>query len=117
MEPGEIKKLPDMEGSSDDEQQPSNWKKFKLNIRLILEAMKKQEIYNALLFFVITGLIVPSYEDITYYFLIDVCHITQDEYDILNMCQSFGIILGIVIFYSFLKNVETWKIILAYLIL
>jgi hypothetical protein len=81
----------------------SKWKRFKLNIRLITNALKKEEIKNALLFFVITGLMVPSYEDITYYFLIDICHITQDQYDILNMYQSFGIILGIVIFFSFLK--------------
>lgn len=41
----------------------SNWSLFMLNIELIYEALRNPEIYKVILFFGITGCIIPSYED------------------------------------------------------
>lgn len=64
----------------------SRMSQFKLNIRLIWIALKNKEIYRSLLFFIITGFILPNFEDVQYYFLLNDCNISQDDYDQLNMC-------------------------------
>lgn len=64
-------------------------------------------------FFFVTGFIVPNYDDIVYYFLLNDCKITADQYAYLNMSQSIGIILGLGMYVSCLKSVEVWKLILA----
>ena len=48
--------------------------------------------------------------------MIDTCKLTTDQYDYLNMCQSTGIIIGIVLFVVKLKHCEVWKLILAELV-
>jgi hypothetical protein len=80
-------------------------------------AIQNQEIYRSLIFFGATGFLVPNYDDITYYFLLNSCKITPDQYAYLNMSQSIGIILGLTIYVNFLKNTEVWKLILASLFL
>jgi hypothetical protein len=47
--------------------------------------MKNKEIYLTLAFFVITGFINPDYNEVMYYFLLDDCKLTQDQYDYLNI--------------------------------
>jgi hypothetical protein len=69
-----------------------------------------------LIFFTVTGFLVPNYDDVTYYFLLDTCLITQSEYDYLNMSQSIGIIFGIALYVNFLKKTEVWKLILSSLV-
>ena len=66
-----------------------------------------------MIFFFATGFIIPNYDDIVYYFLLNDCKITQDQYAYLNMSQSVGIILGLAMYVSCLKSVEVWKLILA----
>ena len=47
--------------------------------------MKNREIYLTLLFFTIRGALIPNFDSMQYYFLIEKCQITQDQYDFLNM--------------------------------
>ena len=69
-----------------------------------------------LLFFGITGCIIPNYEDVQYYFLLDTCGLSVKQYGYLNMTQSVGLVVGIAFFIVKLKNVEVWKLILVSLI-
>jgi len=120
MEPGEI--VESLDGSTNENSllqndgERSKWSILKLNFKLIWEAMKNKEILNGILFFVITGCIIPNFEDVQYYFLIDTCHLTKDQYDYLNICQSVGIIFGITAFVFKLKQYDVWKLILASLV-
>lgn len=47
--------------------------------------MKNREIYLILLFFVLTGFINPDFGELMYYFLLDDCHLSQDQYDFLDI--------------------------------
>jgi hypothetical protein len=85
--------------------------KFCLNIKLIWNNLQNRELYCPLLFFVITGLVVPNLEDVLYYFLLDTCKLSKEQYDILNMMQSVGIVLGTAMFIAFFKETEVWKLI------
>jgi len=51
--------------------------KLKKNLRDIYEAMTLPEIYQVVLYFIILGIIGPSFSDFMYYFLLDVCKITK----------------------------------------
>lgn len=65
---------------------PEEMTKFealKLNIKLIWVALRHREIYNCLLYFMIIGLILPQFEDVHYYFLLNKIKMSKDEYDYL----------------------------------
>lgn len=64
-----------------------------------------------MIFFVVCGFIIPAFENVQYYFLIDKCAITQGEYSFLNMCQSIGLAIGIMIYLFWLKTTEVSKVI------
>jgi hypothetical protein len=98
------------------EAERSKWATLKLNIKLIYAALRHREIYRPLFFFMLTGFTIPIYEDVQYYFLIDTCKLTQVQYDYLNICQSVGIIVGIVIYSLWLMKTEVWKLVAASLI-
>ena len=95
---------------------PSTAQLFCLNIKMIWAALKNKEIYCPLIFFIITGLIIPNLEDVHYYFLLDTCGLSKAQYDVLNMGQSVGILLGTTMFIVFFRETEVWKLILASLL-
>jgi len=66
-------------------QNRSKWEIFKINVYMIYASIQNPEIYKPLIFFVSTGFMVPNYDDVTYYFLLDTCKISQESYDYLNM--------------------------------
>ena len=51
--------------------------KLRQNLRDIYQAMTLPEIYQVVLYFVILGILGPSFGDFSYYFLLDVCNITK----------------------------------------
>lgn len=80
---------------------------------MIADAIKNKEIYMPLIFFVATGFMVPNYDDVTYFFLLNFCRISHEQFTYLAMNQSLGIIIGLIVYVKYLKNVEVWKLILA----
>ena len=89
---------------------------LKTNILMIYDSIQNKEIYMPLLFFTVTGFMVPNYDDVTYYFLLNFCRISHEQFTYLSMNQSLGIIIGLIVYVKYLKNVEVWKLILASLI-
>ena len=89
----------------------SGCEQFALNIKLIIQSMKNKEIYLTLVFFILTGFINPDFGDLMFYFLLDDCKLSQDQYDFLNIMQSVGIIIGIIIYMNYLQNFEVKKLI------
>jgi hypothetical protein len=82
----------------------SLWSSFKRNGLLIWGVMKDKVILMAMFYFVLSGFLIPQLEDVQYYFLTDSCHLTQEQYDILNVCQSTGLIIGTLAFTAFFKE-------------
>jgi len=132
MEPGEITEYTslkdglDKKNDSDDEesqtlnnqdlskpQTRSKYENLKTNILMIYDSIQNKEIYMPLIFFIVTGFMVPNYDDVTYYFLLNFCQISHQQYTYLAMNQSLGVIIGLIVYVKYLKNVEVWKLILA----
>lgn len=61
--------------------------------------MRYPEIYMALLYFVLQGLLVPNYDDLHYIFLTEKCGITTFMYDFLNVLTFVGT-LGLTVAYN-----------------
>ena len=127
MEPGEITDLKQEEpqplelgaGADDQErllsgpeqQRPVRARKSRsccqklfLNLKLIWIAGMHAPIYCTLGFFIIRGALVPTLDNAQYYFLLEKCGIAQDQYDFLNLGQSVGIIIGTIIYVTFLTK-------------
>lgn len=98
------------------QRQMTNYEKFCLNIKLIGNTLRHKKILNALTFFFITGMMLPQFEDIQFYFLLNKCGISQAEYDMMNIFQSVGILSGIIIYMAVLTKVEVWKLVFSSLI-
>ena len=98
------------------QRQMTTYEKFCLNIKLIGDTLKHKKIMNALTFFFITGMMLPQFEDIQFYFLLNKCGISQAEYDMMNIFQSIGILTGIIVYMAKLTKTEVWKLIFASLI-
>lgn len=94
----------------------TNYEKFCLNIKLIGDTLRHKKIMNALTFFFITGMMLPQFEDIQFYFLLNKCGISQAEYDMMNIFQSVGILSGIILYMAVLTKVEVWKLVFSSLI-
>ena len=70
-----------------------------------------------MIFFVMMGLVIPTYDNIHYYFLLNTCGMSTSEYDLLFILNFLGIAIGTVVYLSFLRNVEVWKLIFISLII
>jgi hypothetical protein len=84
---------------------------FLLNCKLISRALKHKEIYRPMIFFIITGILIPNLEDALYYFLLDTCGLSKEQYSFLNISQSIGIILGTSLYIGFFRTSQVWVLI------
>lgn len=80
---------------------------------MIYDSIQNKEIYMPLIFFTVTGFMVPNYDDVNYFFLLNYCKINHEQFTYLAMNKSIGIIIGLIVYVKYLKNVEVWKLILA----
>lgn len=56
--------------------------------------MSHPPIFYSVIFFIIRGCLIPNLDNIHYYFLTEELEFSQDDYDMLNLCQSVGAIVG-----------------------
>lgn len=82
-----------------------------MNFKLIWKAGKNGPIYMTIIYFILRGLIVPTYDSIQYYFLMQETQITKDQYDFLSVGQSIGVIIGTIIYMKWLMRYQVWKLI------
>ena len=95
----------------------SKYEAFKLNLKLIYRALRNEEIHRPLIFFLMLGFVIPTFDNIHYYFLLNTCGMTLTEYDLLSILSYVGVAIGTLIYLKFLRNVEVWKLIFASLII
>lgn len=82
-----------------------------LNFKLIWRAAKNQPIYATIIFFLVRGLLVPTFDNIQAYFLLNKAGITNDEYDFLSIGQSIGTLVGTIIYMTCLTRYQAWKLV------
>ena len=63
------------------------------------------------------GLVIPTFDNIHYYFLLNDCGLTTSEYDLLYTLNFVGIAIGTILYLNFLRNVEVWKLIFTSLVI
>ena len=61
----------------------SKCRAFISNLGLIWNSLKHEVLYKTMIFFLFVGLFLPCFEDLQYYFVIDECGLTQDQFDFL----------------------------------
>lgn len=72
--------------------------------------MTLPEIYQVVLYFVILGILGPSFGDFSYYFLLDVCNISKFQYSMLGAFGKVTTIMGVFVYKQYLKEIEVRKI-------
>jgi hypothetical protein len=72
-------------------------------MKRIMASLGNKEVYQTQMFFFITGIIIPKFDDIYYYFL-KMNGMSQNQFDYLAIYESFGIIVGSWIFISFFNG-------------
>jgi Na+/melibiose symporter-like transporter len=80
------------------------------NLSDIKEAMKIPQIYRALLFFLLCGLICPSFGDIGYYFSLNVVHFSKFTVAMLTLLGFVTLLSGTLSYERFLKKHEVRKL-------
>jgi hypothetical protein len=90
---------------------------FSLNLRLLYRALENEQIHRPLTFFIMMGLVIPTYDNIHYYFLLNTCGMSPSEYDLLSILNFVGIVVGTIIYLKFLRKVEVWKLIFTSLVI
>ena len=95
----------------------SKYAAFVLNVKLIYRALKNEEIHRPLVFFVMMGFVIPTYDNVHYYFLLNTCGMSIYQYDMLSILSFVGVAFGTLVYLRFLRNIEVWKLIFASLII
>ena len=94
----------------------TKWAKFGKSLHQIAKALRNEEIHRPLIFFLALGFIVPNYDNIHYFFLLNTCGLTVSEYDMLCVVPYIGLIFGTVLYLKFLRRVEVRNLVLASLL-
>ena len=82
------------------------WPSLKSNAYEIKEALKIPVIYKTILFFVLSGLFVPSFGDIAYYFAINVVEFNKATISLLTLVGYIGLLAGTILHNKYLKEKE-----------
>lgn len=80
------------------------------NLGDIREAMRIPQIYRAILFFLLNGLIVPSFGDFSYYFSINIVQFSKFTVSMLTLIGFITLLTGTMAYERWLKNYEVRKL-------
>lgn len=70
-----------------------------------------REIYMVLLYFVLNGIMSPSFSQFSYFFMLNIAHVTKFQFAMFGVISKFCHILGTIYYKAYLKNVETRTVI------
>ena len=66
-----------------------------------------KEIYFLVIFFVLVHLLIPTFEEFTYYFLLDVIGISKFTFALLTLFGQLSVLLGALFYRAFFRSVDT----------
>jgi len=90
---------------------------LKKNCQAIGRALTMREIYFIVIFFIAQGFISPSFDDFSYFFLLNVIHISKFTFALLVLLGQICHIIGALIYKAWCRNVDTrWMIFFAMLV-
>ena len=80
------------------------------NLSDIRQALRIPQIYRALIFFLLCGLIVPSFGDIGYYFSLNVVKFSKFTVSMLTLLGFVTLLTGTMAYERYLKQYEVRKL-------
>lgn len=90
---------------------------LKKNCVAIGRALTLREIYFLVIFFVAQGIICPSFEEFSYFFLLNVIKISKFVFALLVLLGQICHIIGALIYKAWCRNIDTrWMIFFAMLV-
>jgi len=101
----------------DEEEDTSFIKASKAAYHKIKNAVQMPEIYQILIYFILTGIMTPDFSSFKYYFLLNTVKLSPLEYSYISILAMVTGILGTMIYGHWLKHVEVrtitmWSIVL-----
>ena len=72
----------------------------------VKEALQIPVFYRTLIFFFLSGMIIPSFSDIMYYFNLEVIHLNKSTISLLALLGFITLVLGTMIYNRFFKKGE-----------
>lgn len=97
---------PQVEENNIDKLDISIWQNLKKNSIEIKEAMKIPVIYRTIGFFLLSGLIVPTFSDINYYFVLNVVKFSKFTVSMLSIVGYISLLGGVIMYNKWLKQWE-----------
>jgi Na+/melibiose symporter-like transporter len=97
---------PQVEENNIDKLDISIWQNLKKNSIEIKEAMKIPVIYRTIGFFLLTGLTVPTFSDINYYFVLNVVKFSKFTVSMLSIVGYISLLGGVIMYNKWLKQWE-----------
>lgn len=82
----------------------------KRNTLEIKEAVKIPAIYKTILFFLLGGLLVPSFGDINYYFILNVVNFSKFTVSMMSIIGYLSLLGGVIMYNRYFKQVEIRKL-------
>ena len=74
--------------------------------KLFCEGLTTKELTLSLIFFILLGILIPTYAEFMYYYQITVAEFSKFTYAMLRLVSFGGIFLGSIIFNLLLKNLS-----------
>lgn len=81
------------------------------NLSKIFYALTLKEIYLVLLFYILSGLMQPSFGEFGYFFTLSICKITKFQFAACGLVTKVACVFGTWYYKEFLKDTETRTII------
>lgn len=85
---------------------------LKKNCQSIGRAITMREIYFLVIFFVVKGILNPTFREFTYFFLLNVIGISKFMFALLELIASVCHILGAITYKAFFRTVDTRTMVL-----
>ena len=70
-----------------------------------------------MVYFVLSGLLTPSYDRIHFNFLLDTALMDSEKYDILSIFPHIGVAIGTFIYFKFMRDADYRKVLIFSLVL
>jgi Na+/melibiose symporter-like transporter len=79
---------------------------FWMNMGRLKDALKTPSIYKTLLYFVLCGMLVPTFSDVNYFFQLNVLEFSKLTYSMLTLISFFSLLFGTMFYNKFLQDWE-----------
>lgn len=72
----------------------------------IVQAARTKQIYTTLAYFLLTGMLVPTFGEITYYFSINVIEFSKFTISLLTLLGFFSLLGGTMVYNKYFQDYE-----------